>query len=128
MLLQSKSASRLWIDSNYNEQDLVTTSRKTVPTVNNILPTMNYTCWRKKGTAWWNNGDQEWFGVSKATKIVLTQHRKKSCYVEVQRHPEHQSRSYTSKRSWRGKKYLTKIQSCHDVTFPRSGELKVLSL
>jgi hypothetical protein len=44
------------------------------------------------------------------------------------RHPEHQSRSYTSRRSWRKKKYLTKIQSCHDVTFPRSGELKVLSL
>jgi hypothetical protein len=48
MLLQSKSASRLWIDSNYNKQDLVTTSRKSVPTVNYILPTMDYTCWQKK--------------------------------------------------------------------------------
>jgi hypothetical protein len=82
MLLQSKSARRLQIDSNYNEHDLVTTSRKSVPPVNNILPTMNYTCWRKKGPAWWNNEDQEWVGVSTAAKIVLT-HRKKYSYVEV---------------------------------------------
>jgi hypothetical protein len=45
MLLQTKSASRLRIDSNYNGHDLVTTSRKNVPTVNKILPTMNYTRW-----------------------------------------------------------------------------------
>jgi hypothetical protein len=43
------------------------------------------------------------------------------------RHPEHQSRSYTYKRSWR-EKNVTKIQNCHDVTFPLSGELKLLSL
>jgi hypothetical protein len=42
---------------------------------------MNYMCWRKKGTGWWNK-DQEWVEVSTASKIVLT-HRKKSCYVEV---------------------------------------------
>jgi hypothetical protein len=62
---------------------LVTTSRKIVPTVNNILPTTNYTFWCiKKETGWWINEDQEWVGVSTVTKIVLT-HRKKSCYVEV---------------------------------------------
>jgi hypothetical protein len=44
-----------------------------------------------------------------------------------QRRPEHQSRSYTYKRSRRGKNNVTKIQSCHDVTSPRSGELKLLS-
>jgi hypothetical protein len=52
MLLQSKSASRLRIDlivklqqtgfGNYIQ-------KKNVPTVNNILPTINYTCWQKKG-------------------------------------------------------------------------------
>jgi hypothetical protein len=35
---------------------------------------------------------------------------------------------YTYKRSWRGKKNVTKIQNYHDVTFPLSGELKLLSL
>jgi hypothetical protein len=77
MLLQSKSASRLRIYMNYNEQDLVTTSRKSLPTVNDIHPTMNYTCWRKKGDSMVEQR-RPGMGRSTATKIVLT-HRKKSC-------------------------------------------------